>query len=321
MSEEATDTNMYGFKQYDFQIVTPGKLTTQAVLRLLMITFFVCLFTASGEVPSPRSGQRIVHSPDDRYIYMYGGFNDNGEQMERHHRINPSWIITRPLFEELWRFCKLTKRWQLLHPEGPSPAHPASACMALVDANTLLVYGGSGFPFAQRNSNKTYVCDLTKLRWEQLSYVGTDGWGKKPPKERYGQAVLFDQGQLYVCGGTDGYRFAIEIHRLNLKTRKWTKLGADPGGEYFQPRYRHELAKWDNKLYIVGGGTMTSSCPTQKVCKRLSCVDIVCNILYLSLDSVLRSELETLGGGRDEARRGCEPRDGQHRVDLPRGAL
>lgn len=206
-----------------------------------------------------------MHSLDDRYIYMYGGFNDNEQQMFGYEKVNPDWARTKPLFEELWRFCKLTKRWELLPTKGTSPAFPASACMVMIDYKTLLVYGGSGYPFAQQNSNLTYLCDLETLTWEEMRYAPSDDWKKNPPLERYGQAVLYDNDHLYVCGGTDGYQYSLELYRLNVKTCEWQMLSMDPSEVVFKPRYRHELALWDNKLYVICGGTAGRSCSNEMV--------------------------------------------------------
>lgn len=60
---------------------------------------------------------------------------------------------------------------------------------------------------------------------------------------------------LYAVGGTDGQVYSIDVHRLDLRTRQWQRLSDDLNEDSIPARYRHEIAIYDDKIYVFGGGT------------------------------------------------------------------
>ena len=201
--------------------------------------------------PLPRSGHRIVST--NQYIYSFGGFNPDAP---REHSL-------APLLQELWRFCKLTQTWTLLNTRGSPPRELVSHCQLLLSDRTLLVFGGSGFPFGSRSSNKLYTCDLVNLQWNLITPTNIDS--EDLPNEGYGQGMVLDRENdcIYVCGGTNGYDYNLDVHRFDLISRKWTKLASTPS--FIESRYRLELGLWNQKLFIIGGGTSNSSFPLDQV--------------------------------------------------------
>lgn len=118
--------------------------------------------------------------------------------------------------------------------------------LAVLHGNNLLVFGGTGIPFGENNSNDVHVCNVQYRRWNLLNCKG------KKPNKIYGQvpflsgpqrcdecwrfplpishrtlcfqAMVIINGYLYVFGGTTGYLYSTDLHRLDLSTREWTHL-------------------------------------------------------------------------------------------------
>jgi hypothetical protein len=129
------------------------------------------------------------------------------------------------------------------------PRQLVSHSAVLIDSGRqLLVYGGTGELIGEDNSNQMYVCDLDQLLWRLVDYQNDD-----LPKPGYGQAVLYDQEErvLYVCGGTDGNNYWLDLHRFELDTGRWKLLARTPA--HIDGRYRHKMALWQRKLFILGG--------------------------------------------------------------------
>ena len=98
------------------------------------------------------------------------------------------------------------------------------------------------------------------------------------PQPLYGQAVITDSaGLLYTVGGTSGFTYFMDVHRLDLRQKppRWSclyRLSGDLGEP--EPRYRHELCLWAGQLIVLGGGTSFSadtfqSLPTFSLTRRV----------------------------------------------------
>lgn len=124
--------------------------------------------------PHPRSGHRVA--VDNHYIYVYGGYNPSISPTDPYLLAQTNWRQTNPLFQELWRFSKLTRTWTLLKTTGSQPRELASHCASLLNRNTLVVYGGSGVPFGLNSSNMMYLCDLKRLIWSRVRTIGSGVW-------------------------------------------------------------------------------------------------------------------------------------------------
>ncbi|XP_064486479.1 kelch domain-containing protein 10-like [Ornithodoros turicata] len=197
----------------------------------------------SDSVPKPRSGHRIVASGGN--VYAFGGYNPENEGDD------PNSF----LFKELWHFNTDSKRWTNLDMTGDIPSELASHA-ALLRGDTLLVYGGTAVPFGERISNKLYACNLRTCRWTLLPAEGDF------PEEQYGQAMCLHNGALYVVGGTTGFEYSMDVHRLSLPDLTWKRLHTlqEP-----KSRYRHELVSYSDMIYVLGGGTARTSLTLHKV--------------------------------------------------------
>uniref|UniRef100_A0A8C2XDI1 Kelch domain-containing protein 10 n=1 Tax=Cyclopterus lumpus TaxID=8103 RepID=A0A8C2XDI1_CYCLU len=197
------------------------------------------------------NGHRCV--ADSTNLYVFGGFNPDFEEA------GGSENEDYPLFRELWRFHFATATWQQIHTEGYMPTELASMS-AVLHGNNLLVFGGTGIPFGENNGNDVHVCNVQYKGWNLLNCRG------KKPNKIYGQAMVIINGYLYVFGGTTGYLYSTNLHRLDLTTREWTHLKPNNApSDLPEERYRHELAHDGQRIYILGGGTSWTSYPMDKV--------------------------------------------------------
>ncbi|XP_077450418.1 kelch domain-containing protein 10 isoform X3 [Stigmatopora argus] len=79
-------------------------------------------------------------------------------------------------------------------------------------------------------------------------------------------AMVIINGFLYVFGGTTGYLYSTDLHRLDLTTREWIHLKPNnPPDDLPEERYRHGIAQDGQRIYILGGGTMWTSYPLDKI--------------------------------------------------------
>lgn len=98
-------------------------------------------------------------------------------------------------------------------------SHTAQLCQ--IDGQTkMVVFGGTGMPFGSNLSNNVYLCDISNdFNWKTMT-VSTDS---QMPHRLYGQALVVDSktDSLYTVGGTSGFHYFMDVHRLNLHTRAW----------------------------------------------------------------------------------------------------
>ncbi|MEQ2190611.1 hypothetical protein XENOCAPTIV_002017 [Xenoophorus captivus] len=138
-----------------------------------------------------------------------------------------------------WRLCRVRAD------VTQARVKPWLCLSAVLHGNNLLVFGGTGIPFGENNSNDIHVCNVQYRRWNLLNCKG------KKPNKIYGQvsflsssvccvlpfffakdssgvllfqAMVIINGYLYVFGGTTGYLYSTDLHRLDLSTREWTHL-------------------------------------------------------------------------------------------------
>ncbi|XP_021185054.2 kelch domain-containing protein 10 homolog [Helicoverpa armigera] len=200
------------------------------------------------ESPRPRSGHRIAC--DDANIYCFGGYNPS-LPLTNIQRDNPTWTPARPLFKELWSFSIASRKWKQHKVIENMPEELASNAMCM-NGRYLMIFGGTGAPFGNKCSNDVIVWRTCNedARLQILEVTGT-----RPPGQ-YGQAILCHDGCFYTVGGTNGFAYNCDIYRLDLRTLVWEPVFVGTGQEG-EPlgRYRHEIARVGNKLYIIGGGT------------------------------------------------------------------
>ncbi len=194
--------------------------------------------------PKPRSGHRIVCT--NHALFSIGGYNPNDNFINNNRDT---------LFHEVWRFDFTKECWKKLNTVN-LPRELAS-CATVLSGNLLFLYGGTATPFGQRINEDVYVCNLrsseTDLVFRPIAINGT-----KPPKQ-YGQSIAIVGNHLYTVGGTQGQIYTIDVYRLDLLTKMWQNLCDGMKDISPPPRYRHEMVHYKNHLYILGGGTSTTT--------------------------------------------------------------
>lgn len=204
----------------------------------------------SERIPVARSGHRIVC--DSGNLYSFGGYNPvsssyggNDDEISQ---------LAFPLFQELWKFNFATQKWSRYKARQTIPVELASNAVVLL-GNLLVVHGGTGSPFGVKCSNKLYTCNVADAMG-LMSMMKTSG---QAPPPQYGQSLVYHDGYLYSIGGTTGYDYTCDIHRLNFKEHRWEAIYMHQGTGEYEPegRYRHECAFYKNNIFILGGGTAT----------------------------------------------------------------
>uniref|UniRef100_A0A4W3IK15 Kelch domain-containing protein 10 n=1 Tax=Callorhinchus milii TaxID=7868 RepID=A0A4W3IK15_CALMI len=216
------------------------------------IDYIFLSFPLQGHiVPPARSGHRCV--ADNANLYVFGGYNPDYEESGGPENED------YPLFRELWQYHFASGTWQQMGTEGFMPRELASMSVVL-HGNNLLVFGGTGVPFGESSGNDVHVCNVKYKRWALLNCRG------KKPNRIYGQAMVIINGYLYIFGGTTGYVYNTDLHRLDLTAREWIQLKPNnPPNDLPEERYRHEIAHDGQRIYILGGGTSWRAYPLDKI--------------------------------------------------------
>lgn len=211
--------------------------------KLQVFKFIKLYSTERQQNPRARSGHRIVCK--NTSMYAIGGYNpilpDDDE-------------YAQTLFREVWRFDFMSRTWKKLEVEA-LPGELASNSAILWD-KFLFLYGGTAIPFGEQFNGKVYVCKLddfdSKLIFKPLATSE-----EIHPRNLYGQSIAINDKYLYTVGGTDGFKYYMDVYRLNLSTNTWEKLfdqDQDDCDKCPEARYRHEVVLYNNSLYVFGGG-------------------------------------------------------------------
>ena len=217
-------------------------------------------------VPKKRSGHRCVCNQEN--LWIWGGYcpieelSDNDNEDDDENAPSPSCI-----FPELWKFNFSTKRWSLLRTTGDVPTKTVASHGAVLHGNsTLVVFGGTGFPFGETLSNSLHICNLNTLVWKKYDLKG------EVPLGLYGNSIVLIDDFLYILFGTNSREYCSNVYRVNIKTLESKKLFDSVEllenanftrqleldelypDEFLSGRYRQEVVHYENKLYTFGGG-------------------------------------------------------------------
>lgn len=197
--------------------------------------------------PFPRSGHRVV--ADTCHLYSFGGYNP---KIQGNQSVEEFSVSTFPLFQELWKFNIAKKEWVPFEKSRSFPKELASNAI-IRHGDYLLVYGGTGTPFGQRCSNQLYIISLKDIKSKMCEILTTG----QVPLPQYGQALVCNDNYLYTIGGTNGFTYTCDVHRLDMKTNVWENVYICQGRNDSEPlgRYRHEVAFNGRYIFILGGGT------------------------------------------------------------------
>lgn len=197
-------------------------------------------------IPGERSGHRICC--DDVNLYSYGGYNYRDED-ESHN-----------LYKEILCYNFITKKWKLLNEaidesSDDVPDELASSSMLLY-AKTLVIFGGTSYPFGLRCSNSVTL--INTERPFHIQELKTNSDDINTPPRQYGMSIVAKDNFLYTLGGTQGFDYTADLYRLDFNAHQWELLAISrPEIDPIEPigRYRHEIAIDSRYIYIFGGGT------------------------------------------------------------------
>lgn len=212
------------------------------VFRPFQLTKIGCNSDKNGNiVPAARSGHRIVCN--DGNMFCFGGFNPDYQRQGRQF-----------LFHELWKFNRHREQWSLVLDSQTSMPRQLASNAVILEGEILMIFGGTGFPFGETSSNRLSLCCLNQ---DPITIKRVKTKGDRPDRI-YGHTILCQDKYLYVVGGTTGFIYFCDIHRLDLETREWecVYLNRD---ENPRGRYRHGIAFDGNLIYVLGGGTAMES--------------------------------------------------------------
>ncbi|XP_072038141.1 kelch domain-containing protein 10-like isoform X2 [Amphiura filiformis] len=229
----------------------------------------ISLSLSDLKLPCARSGHCAV--ADDHNLYVFGGYNPDIPELKDYYG-NVEELM--PLFRELWKYNFATNTWTL-EVEEKTPGQLASMSMVRC-GRFIIMYGGTGFPFGYTSTNRVRVFDTQTSHWRFYHQPK-----KKAPIRSYGQTVAVIKNHLYVFGGTTGWQYTSDVHRVDLHTGEWEKLfnhaeheaqvnmytGRPRGSqsEFPAPRYRHEMLCDGDKLYVLGGGNSETTFALEKI--------------------------------------------------------
>nr|DBA31438.1 TPA: hypothetical protein GDO54_007289 [Pyxicephalus adspersus] len=173
--------------------------------------------------------------------------------------------------EPLVRFVKLSGR---AAGRRSPPARSGHRCVA--DNTNLYVFGGYNPDYDESGGPENEDYPLFRELWRYhfatgtWHQMGTDGYMPRELAsmscEYWGRAMAIINGFLYVFGGTTGYIYSTDLHRLDLSTREWVQLKPNnPPCDLPEERYRHEIAHDSQRIYVLGGGTSWTAYSLDKI--------------------------------------------------------
>lgn len=148
------------------------------------------------------SGHRI--SCDNNNLYVFGGYNFD-EDLDSHN-----------LYKELLCFNFVSKNWRKniddLSEDDDFPDELASSSM-LRYGKTLVVFGGTSYPFGMQCSNKVTLIMLQPDFTYRIQRLETLNDEHNHPPGQYGMSIVCKDDYMYTVGGTQGFDYTADIYR------------------------------------------------------------------------------------------------------------
>jgi hypothetical protein len=200
----------------------------------------------TGAAPSERSTPAVAAI--GHRIYVFGGARDDEVSGDVQ------------IYDDLYRFDTVTRRWDLLTPAGPiPPPRVFAASVAHHRSRRMLVFGGALFgPFFSDFSayGDLWAYDVDDNAWTELHPTNPG-----PPARSRPSAWIVDD-KLYIFGGvTSFFQVRNDLWVYDLGTNTWTELL--PQGAPGSPPPRHEAATGSpvkgGRIVLYGGESIDAS--------------------------------------------------------------
>jgi hypothetical protein len=164
--------------------------------------------------PSPRARHVMAEDTARARALLFGG---------RHRPAGKTGNYT--LYNDVWAFDRGTRTWSELPTTGTPPSPRANAA-AVIDGDTLFVFGGTTSTSALNfvPSNDLHALDLRTNVWTKVATSGP------APERRLFHAMAVDskRHKLYVAFGGDENAFVgpffKDLHVLDLGSAEWSPL-------------------------------------------------------------------------------------------------
>lgn len=146
------------------------------------------------------AGHRICC--DSSNLYVFGGYNFM-EDSDDHN-----------LYKEILCFNFTSKKWSLINDDSMDDECPdelASSSM-LMYGKTLVVFGGTSYPFGMQCSNKITLISVNEDSYgmKELKALNEDRF---TPPGQYGMSIACRDNYFYTVGGTQGFDYTADIYR------------------------------------------------------------------------------------------------------------
>ncbi|KAK9257282.1 hypothetical protein V1507DRAFT_446736 [Lipomyces tetrasporus] len=200
---------------------------------------------ALAVVPDPTyppcaANASVTMCPEDRKIYIFGGFDFT--------------MSTDELFNSVMLIDTNTyKATSIKEPSGTIPSGRHGHTATYWKDGKLIIFGGEN----ERGVflNDLYVFDLRTLTWSSPTT-----YGRKPIGRSRHAACLSECGKrLYFCGGFRQHTVMSDIFCLDLETMTWSD------SRHFVARYDHVATVHNEKVWIFGGLTQDMGRPSEVI--------------------------------------------------------
>lgn len=78
---------------------------------------------------------------------------------------------------------------------------------------TLVVFGGTSYPFGMRCSNKITLVTVNADNSCGIQELKTLNTERDQPPGQYGMSVVLKDHQMYTLGGTQGFDYTADLYR------------------------------------------------------------------------------------------------------------
>lgn len=140
---------------------------------------------------------------DSRNLYVFGGYNFLEDDAAHN------------LYKEILCYNFVSKHWKLISDDSlddDCPDELASSSM-LMYGKTLVVFGGTSYPFGMRCSNKVTLVSVDSEDSYRIQEMKTHNDERNQPPGQYGMSIVSKDNFLYTVGGTQGFNYTADIYR------------------------------------------------------------------------------------------------------------
>jgi hypothetical protein len=181
------------------------RITLRQAREVVKSTKTIFLFTKISFSDFSSLGHRICC--DDNNLFVFGGYNFQ-EDNDSHN-----------LYKEILCYNFVSKKWRLVNDDNEiaddddCPDELASSAM-LMYGKTMVVFGGTSYPFGMRCSNKVTLINVNSDdETYRIHELKTRNDENNQPPGQYGMSIACRENLMYTVGGTQGFDYTADIYR------------------------------------------------------------------------------------------------------------